>query len=53
MLTYVKYIVLALTLTGCVSTSPIRLGPGDCVVLPSSDQVIVAGSGCNMQRLYR
>mgnify|MGYP001611829538 CR=1 FL=1 len=53
MLTYVNYIVLILALAGCASTAPIRLGPGDCVVLPSTDQVIVAGSGCDVKRLYR
>ena len=53
MLTYVNYIVLILALAGCASTAPIRLGTGDCVVLPGPDQVIVAGSGCNLQRLYR
>ena len=52
MLVYINYIVLIASLTGC-AVSPIRLGPGDCVVLPGSDQVIVAGSGCQMQRLYR
>ena len=51
MLIYVKCIALLL-LVGC-AVSPIRLGPGDCVVLAERDQVIVAGSGCQMQRLYR
>jgi hypothetical protein len=37
---------------GC-ATPPIRLGQGDCVVLAEKDQVIVAGSGCQVQRLFR
>ena len=43
--------VLAL-LGGCAS-DPIRLGPGECVVMADRSQVIVAGSECQMRRLYR
>ena len=51
MLIYAKYIVLLL-LVGCAA-DPIRLGPGECVVLADREQVITAGSDCTMQRLYR
>jgi hypothetical protein len=45
---------LLLFLTSCATpTLPIRLGPGECVVLEDKQQVIVAGSECQMRRLYR
>ena len=31
----------------------VRLGPGDCVVLVEKHEVITAGSGCEVKRLYR
>lgn len=39
-------------LVGC-AVAPIRLGPGECAVLTDRDQIIVAGSDCKVQRLYR
>lgn len=50
-LTVGTMLVLAL-LSGCGGDA-IRLGPGDCVVLAERNQVIVAGSGCEMKKLYR
>lgn len=31
----------------------VRLGPGECVVIPERGSVITAGSDCRLQRLYR
>ena len=50
---FVALLILGVLLFAGCSTVPIRLGSGDCVVLADRDQVIVAGSGCQMQRLYR
>ena len=49
------FLILALvSLFGCAAVpAPIRLGPGECVVLADHAQVIVAGSDCQMRRLYR
>lgn len=46
------YIVMLILLTSC-AVAPIRLGLGECVVLADSEQVIVAGSDCKVQRLNR
>jgi len=53
---YAVVLLLALALVaflgGC-ATAPIRLGPGECVVISDSAQVITAGSDCQVRRLYR
>ena len=47
-----SWVLLLLLLSSCAA-NPIRLGPGECVVLADRGQVITAGSDCTMQRLYR
>jgi len=42
-----------LLFAGCATAPPIRLRPGECVVLEDKSQVIVAGSDCQMRRIYR
>jgi hypothetical protein len=44
---------LVLLVSCATPTVPIRLGPGECVVLEDKAQAIVAGSECQMRRLYR
>lgn len=43
----------ALLLSGCAASGPIRLGPGDCVVIQERQEIIVAGGDCRVQRLWR
>lgn len=45
-------LVLVVLFVGC-ATTPVRLGPGECVVIPDRIQVITAGSDCQVRRLYR
>ena len=45
--------MLILALLGGCATDPIRLGPGECVVITDRGQVISAGSDCQIRRLYR
>lgn len=51
---YVLLFLLGLLLFsyGC-ATAPIRLGPGECVVIVDGSQVVSAGADCRIQRLYR
>ena len=44
--------LLSLILYGC-GPAVYRLGPGDCLVLVEPTETQVAGSGCEVRRLYR
>lgn len=43
--------ILLFVHAGCATVT--RLSPGECVVLDSGDQVIVAGGGCTLDRVRR
>lgn len=46
------WFLAVLLLVGCAPTLT-RVGPGECVVLADREQVVAAGSGCDIQRIYR
>jgi hypothetical protein len=50
---FLVLLFLVLLVSCATPPVPIRLGPGECVVLEDKAQVIVAGSECQMRRLYR
>lgn len=43
--------LLVFLLTGC--TTVIRMDAGQCIVLDSSKQVITAGHGCDVKRVWK
>lgn len=51
------FLAALLLLSGCglvlEQEKLIRLGPGECVVLARSSEVVVIGQGCKAERTYR
>lgn len=47
-----SYLALLILLAGCAA-APLRLGPGECMIVTERSQYVVIGADCDVRKVYR